>query len=61
MKVLIVLTLCLALSQGETLPNRRDGRIVGGAEIPISDAPYQAAVLNQTTPTTYNFFCGGKI
>lgn len=60
MKVLIVLSLCLALSQEEAIPNQREGRIVGGTEILIASAPHQAALLSQDTPTTLNFICGGE-
>lgn len=55
MEVLIVLIMCLALSQGLSLSDRRDGRIVGGAKIPIGKAPFQAALFGNG-----EFFCGGE-
>lgn len=61
MKGLIVLILCLAYSQGENLSGRREGRIVGGSEILIADAPYQASLHYFSTPDSDEFFCGGKI
>lgn len=59
MKFLIVLILCLAPSQEEDLPARRDGRIVGGSLIPIADAPYQAAIMFESS-TGSEFVCGGE-
>lgn len=61
MEISIVLILCLVLGQGESLPDRRDGRIIGGSEIPISIAPYQAAVFKGSLQLdVFNFTCGGK-
>lgn len=45
----------LTSSYGLKLPDRGGGRIVGGREISITEAPYQVALLHGGSP-----YCGGE-
>lgn len=51
---ILMFALTQTLSYGLSVPDRSGGRIVGGAEIPLSEAPYQVSLLYRGSHT-----CGG--